>query len=256
MFNSRDFEGILVTLIGEEEMGNRDKGASKAAVVLLSGGMDSATLLHHVVKNLKRGPVYALSYNYGQRHSKELECARRQAELVGVASHRVIDISFLGEVLKGASVLLPGGPPVPDLRKLDKSQLDQPPTYVPNRNMILLAIAAAYAEANGICEVFYGAHALDAYGYWDCTAEFVERLNDVLALNRRTAVTIHAPFTGMKKAESLRLGLELGVDYSLTWSCYRGQEKACGTCPTCVERLNAFHELGLEDPLPYAYANR
>lgn len=224
---------------------------SGPALVLLSGGMDSTTLLHYVVKTLRRAPVRVLSYNYGQRHSKELDCARRQAAILGVTDHRVVDLSFLAEVLRGVTALVPGGPPVPDLEGLDRAALDQPPTYVPNRNMILLSVAVAYAEARGIRDVFYGAHALDAYGYWDCTAEFIDRLNRVLALNRREPVTVHAPFVGMKKAESLRIGVELGVDYALTWSCYRGGEKACGACPTCVERLNAFRELQLQDPLPY-----
>lgn len=225
----------------------------ESAVVLLSGGMDSSTLLHYVAKRLERTPVYALSFFYGQRHAKELDCARAQAESVGVAEHRVVDLSFLGDVLKGATALV-DGLDVPDLEALDQDQLDQPPTYVPNRNMMLLSIAASYAEAQGAPTVFYGAQALDEYGYWDCTTDFVERLNHTLALNRRTPVTVEAPFAAMKKAESLRIGLELGVDYSQTWSCYRGGDAACGTCPTCVERLNAFREAGKKDPLPYSTA--
>lgn len=220
------------------------------AVVLLSGGLDSTTLLHHVVRVLGRGPVQALSFNYGQRHARELECARWQAAAVG-AEHRIIDLAFLGELLAPGSALLDGGPPVPDLQDLDATQLSQPPTYVPNRNMLLLAIAAAYAETYGTADVFYGAQAQDAYGYWDCTAEFLERFNAVLALNRGRAVHVHAPFVDLKKADILRRGLDLGVDYAHTWTCYRGGPTACGTCPTCVERLRAFAQAGLEDPLPY-----
>lgn len=223
----------------------------EAAVVLLSGGMDSSTLLHYVAKRLDRTPLYALSFLYGQRHAKELDCARAQAETVGAAEHRVVDIAFLGDLLKGATALLEGVD-VPDLEALDADQLDQPPTYVPNRNMMLLSIAASYAEAKDAPTVFYGAQALDEYGYWDCTTDFVARLNHTLALNRRTSVAVEAPFARMKKSESLRIGLELGVDYAQTWSCYRGEDVACGTCPTCVERLNAFRDAGLDDPLPYA----
>ncbi len=223
----------------------------KGAVVLCSGGVDSTVLLHHVVKDLGESPVHVISYNYGQRHSKELECAKWQVAAVGADAHRIIDISFLGDVLKGASALVEGGGEVPDFAELEESQLDQPPTYVPNRNMTLLSIAAAYAEASRMAQVFYGAQALDEYGYWDCTADFLERMNDVLGLNRRTPVTVHAPFVSKKKCETVALGLELGVDFAHTWSCYRGGEKACGTCPTCVERLNAFEQVGAEDPVDY-----
>lgn len=224
---------------------------NNGAVVLLSGGMDSSILLHHVVYNMGRRPVHALSFNYGQRHSKELDCARFQAEATGAAQHRVIDIAFMGELLKNASTLMASGPAVPDLDELAEENLDQPPTYVPNRNMMLLSMAASYAEANGVRDVFYGAQALDEYGYWDCTEAFIERINHTLALNRREPVVIHAPFVHMKKAESLRIGLQLGVDLSQTWSCYRGGELACGTCPTCVERLKAFEEADVRDPLGY-----
>ena len=221
------------------------------AVVLLSGGMDSSALLHHVVKTLRHQPVHALSFHYGQRHVRELECAEWQALAAGAEHHRVLDVSFLGDLLKHGTALVGGGRDVPALADVAKADREQPSTYVPNRNLVLLSMAAAYAEAHGIDRVYYGAQAQDQYGYWDCTAEFVERLNQVLALNRRTPVVIHAPFVAMGKAESLRIGLELGVDYGHTWSCYRGGGKACGACPTCIERLNAFREAGLADPLDY-----
>ena len=223
----------------------------KPVVLLLSGGMDSTALLHHVARSLGRGPIHALSCDYGQRHVRELECAAWQAERAGVAEHRILDVSFVGDLVKPGTSLVDGGNAVPDLGALREADRDQPPTYVPNRNMMLLSLAVAYAEARGVRDVFYGAQAQDEYGYWDCTAEFVEKLNRVLALNRREAVTVHAPFTGMCKAESLRIGLELGVDYGHTWSCYRGGKTACGRCPTCVERLKAFQEAGAIDPLPY-----
>ena len=226
--------------------------ATQGAVVLLSGGVDSTVLLHHVARELRRAPVHALSFHYGQRHHRELDCARAQAVLAGVAAHHVVDISFLGPLLNGASALVRGGPPVPDLAGLAEDQRAQPPTYVPNRNMVLLSLAAAHAEAHGVREVFYGAQAQDEYGYWDCTREFLDRLNRVLALNRAAPVTVCAPFVTKPKAETVALGLRLGVDFAQTWSCYRGGDAACGTCPTCVERLNAFKACGVTDPLPYA----
>lgn len=221
---------------------------TRPAVVLLSGGMDSTTLLHHVGRNLGHAPLHALSFRYGQRHSRELECARTQAAAAG-ADWQVVDCSFLGPLLQGGSSLIDGGAEVPDLESLRPEQLDQPPTYVPNRNMMLLSMAAAFGEAHKAHDVFYGAQALDEYGYWDCTEEFVARLNRTLALNRRRAVQVHAPFARMKKSEALRIGLELGVDYGRTWSCYRGGEQPCRTCPTCVERAKAFAEAGASDPL-------
>ena len=167
------------------------------AVVLVSGGIDSTVLLHHVLRDLGRDPVHALSFNYGQRHAKELECARFQVNAAGAASHHVVDITFLGELIKNGSSLILGGSPVPDLAELSEKQLEQPPTYVPNRNMLLLSIAAAFAEAQGIREVFYGAQAQDEYGYWDCTTVFLERMNHVLSLNRADPVVVHAPFVCM-----------------------------------------------------------
>lgn len=219
-----------------------------AAVVLLSGGVDSTTLLFHVRRTLGVGSVHALSAQYGQKHARELEMARWQARAAGVAAHREIDLGFFAPLAAGASALTDASVRVPDLEEIRPEDRQQPPTYVPHRNLILLALAAAYAEANGIGSVYYGAQTQDAYGYWDCTGEFVLRLNAVLALNRGRAVAIRAPFAGWRKAEVVRAGLALGVDYGHTWTCYRGQSEPCGRCPSCDERAAAFREAGVEDP--------
>ncbi len=226
--------------------------AGTPAVVLLSGGVDSTVLLHHTVKNLACQPVHCLSFRYGQRHDRELEAAQWQASKAGAARHEVIDIAFLGNLLKPGSALLIGGAEVPALDDLSEDERQQPPTYVPNRNMVLLALAAAYAEAQGVSDVYYGAQALDTYGYWDCTPAFLERINHIFALNRKEPVSIHAPLIRLAKHETVRLGTELGVDFAHTWTCYRGGETACRVCPACVERLAAFRKSELEDPLPYA----
>ena len=225
---------------------------SHSALVLLSGGLDSTVLLHHVSKQLQRQPIHALSFQYGQRHTRELDCAQKQAVSIGVAQHHIIDLNFLGPLIANGSSLITGGAPVPDLDALDEAERHQPSTYVPNRNMMLLSMAAAYAEAHGIYTLYYGAQAQDEYGYWDCTPEFLTRINAVLSLNRKTPVTVEAPLMRHSKADNVRLGLQLGVDFSQTWSCYRGGDKACGTCPTCIERLNAFQALNETDPLPYS----
>lgn len=219
------------------------------AVVLLSGGLDSSTLLHYVVRRLGAGEVHALSFLYGQKHRRELESAAWQAKAAGVRAHDVVDMGFFGGLIPGGSALTDPAVAVPELAELDAAALTQPPTYVPNRNMMLLSVAAAYAEARGIRDVFYGAQTQDSYGYWDCTPAFVERINAVLALNHRPPVTVHAPFVRMRKAEEIALGLELGVDYAHTWTCYRGEAAPCGECPSCVERIAAFKELGIPDPL-------
>lgn len=227
-----------------------------AVVVLLSGGMDSTVLLHHVVRDLGHAPVHALSFHYGQRHALELDRARYQAAAVGAATHRVIDIGFMGPLLAAGSSLVASGAPVPDLEALDESALRQPPTYVPNRNMMLLSMAAAFAEAQGCARVYYGAQAQDEYGYWDCTADFLSRMNSVLALNRKVPVVIHAPYVDSAKSGIVIEGIRLGVDFSQTWTCYRGNVGtadaviACGACPSCVERRNAFQKAGHTDPVP------
>jgi 7-cyano-7-deazaguanine synthase len=220
-----------------------------AAVVLLSGGMDSTVLLHRLARARGGPALIALSFDYGQRHARELACAREQARRVGVAAHHVIDLAFLGALLRRGSALVEGGGEVPDLEALRAADRDQPPTYVPHRNLMLLSMAAACAEAHGIVEVHYGAQAQDEYGYWDCTEEFIARLNATLALNRRTPVRIHAPLVRRSKADNVREGLALGVDFAQTWSCYRGAARPCATCPTCVERARAFAQAGVNDPL-------
>ena len=218
------------------------------SVAIVSGGLDSVTLLHYLVKSEGRRPA-VISFAYGQKHSKELAYAREQVALLDCERHLVLDLQPL-QGLFASSALVSETIAVPDM--VDVTGDPQPSTYVPNRNMIFLALAAAFAEANGVSDVFYGAQRHDMYGYWDTTPQFLERLNNVYRLNRKTPIQIEAPFVNHSKADIVRLGIELGVDYGRTWSCYAGQETACGRCPTCAERLEAFAELGLSDPLPYA----
>jgi len=217
------------------------------AVVILSGGMDSVTLLHYLVKREKRNPA-VLTFTYGQKHSKETALAEYHAKNLGCPGHLVVDLSGLVSVFSD-SALVNKEISIPDLEQVQGDP--QPPTYVPNRNMVFLSIAAAYAETNGVNVVYYGAQAQDMYGYWDTTSDFLERINALLSLNRKKPVRILAPFVSFSKTDVLRMGLELGIDYEKTWSCYQGGEAACGRCPTCVERLQAFKNLGLTDPLPY-----
>jgi 7-cyano-7-deazaguanine synthase len=228
---------------GRSLRGAKVRGAIEKAVVLLSGGMDSATLVHYVKKSLGVPVVYTLSVAYGQKHARELAMARWQAESAGVTEHIEADLSCFARLTAGKSALTDAAIRVPDLAEIGAADRRQPVTYVPNRNMVLLALAAACAEARGVPDVFFGAQKQDEYGYWDCTTEFVERLNAALGLNRGRPVRVHAPFAALRKADVLRLGLSLGVDYGHTWSCYRGGRGPCGACPSCVERETAFREV-------------
>jgi 7-cyano-7-deazaguanine synthase len=220
------------------------------SVAIVSGGLDSVTLLHRLVKADGRRPA-VLTFLYGQKHEKEVGLAREQARLLGCSTHLVLDLTLLQSLFASSALVAPGIA-VPGVEAVQGDP--QPATYVPNRNMIFLALAAAYAESHGVSDIFYGAQRHDIYGYWDTTPQFLERLNQVYQLNRKTPVQILAPFVNYSKTDILRLGLELGVDYGRTWSCYEGRETACGRCPTCAERLQAFAEIGVRDPLPYTHA--
>lgn len=213
-----------------------------SALLLLSGGIDSTTLAYYLKARSDVSELYAITYLYGQKHSRELDSAKWHASRLELAEHRVVDLSVFGELTSGGSALTDSEIEIPRSGDLSEEAARQPPTYVPNRNMMLLAMAAAYAESNGIFAVYYGAQASDEVGYWDCTEDFLSRINDVLALNRRQPVHVYAPFVSWNKADVVRLGFDLGVEYDQTWSCYRGGDEPCGTCPSCVERERAFKE--------------
>ena len=219
------------------------------ALILCSGGLDSTTLLHYISKELNYKEIYVLSFNYGQKHIKELEKANWQCKTLGVKKHFIVDLSFLQTILSQTSSLIQGDIPVPKLEDLNEEELLQPSTYVPNRNMLLLSIASAYAESLGIHNIFYGSQAQDDYSYWDCTTDFLDKINKVLKLNRKDSISIRAPFVNKTKSEIIALGNKLNVDYSQTWTCYLGSKNACLECPSCVERNNAFSKNNLLDPL-------
>jgi 7-cyano-7-deazaguanine synthase len=217
------------------------------SIAIVSGGMDSVTLLHYLVKGLDKSPA-VLTFAYGQKHSKEIECAEYQSQLLGCEKHEIIDLSFLTPAF-ASSALVSNSIAIPDIEAVKGDP--QPVTYVPNRNMIFLAIAAAFAETLQVQNIAYGAQAHDMYGYWDTTPDFLEKINNLLSLNRKTQIHVSAPLVNYSKADVLKFGLGLNVDFSKTWSCYEGNEVACGKCPTCAERLAAFREVGTLDPLPY-----
>ena len=216
----------------------------KSAIVLLSGGIDSTTLLYHL-HDLKYN-VEALSIHYGQRHSKELKCAELICKLRDI-KHTVCDLGAIKPLLGGSSqtddVAVPEGHHADPAMRV---------TVVPNRNMILLAVAAAMAISHKAPMVAYAAHIGDHAVYPDCRPEFINTLAEALKLcHYDGGVELLAPFSELTKTEIVKLGLKLFVPYHLTWSCYAGEDMACGRCGTCVERLQSFWEAGTEDPIPY-----
>jgi 7-cyano-7-deazaguanine synthase len=231
---------------------------TRKAVVLLSGGIDSTTTL--AIARSEGYEVYALSFRYGQRHEVELERARRIAETFGAAQHLIITVN-MREI--GGSALTDDRISVPKDRTSEEIGTGIPVTYVPGRNTIFLAFALAWAEVLGAEDIFFGANVLDYSGYPDCRPEYLRAFEEMANLATRAGVSgearfrIHAPLLYMTKAEIIRRGLELGVDYSLTWSCYDpverdGEVLACGRCDSCQLRRRGFAEAGVADPIPYA----
>ncbi|WP_105201556.1 7-cyano-7-deazaguanine synthase QueC [Pseudoalteromonas sp. T1lg10] len=216
---------------------------AEKVVVIYSGGMDSFTVLN---KALRQGhEVYALSFNYGQRHVKELEVAKQVCEQLGV-NHKIVDISAINQLIGGSS--LTDDIDVPEGHYEEESMKS---TIVPNRNMILLSLAVGYAVSLKASKVFYGAHSGDHAIYPDCRPEFVKKMDDVCRIANYDEVEIVCPYFDNSKIDILTDGLKMGLDYSQTWTCYNGREQACGKCGACQERLEAFALNNAVDPLPY-----
>ena len=210
-------------------------------IIILSGGMDSTTLLYKLLKEGKE--VEALSFDYGQRHKKELDFAKITCEKLGVP-HKRVNLSFLKELLYNSA--LTGDIDIPEGHYEDESMKL---TVVPNRNMIMASIAIGYAVNVNADEVALGVHAGDHAIYPDCRPEFVFALRKIAEIANFKPIEIYAPFLFIDKADIAILGKELGVDYSNTWTCYKGQAIPCGKCGACRERAEAFSKAELEDPI-------
>jgi 7-cyano-7-deazaguanine synthase len=228
--------------------------AERKAIILLSGGLDSATTL--AIARSENFQRHALTFRYGQRHRREIEAARKIAASLGVIEHRVIDIdlaAFGGSALTDTTIA------VPKDRAFLETAKDIPITYVPARNTIFLSYALAWAEVLGAFDIFIGVNSTDYSGYPDCRAEFIEAFEGTANLATAAAVKgagryhIHTPIIDMTKAQIITKGTELGVDYSLTHSCYDpdSQGRSCGRCDSCRLRLKGFAEAGLKDPIEY-----
>ena len=214
----------------------------KKAIVLLSGGIDSATALYLAGKKFR--PT-ALIFDYGQRHKKEIESAKRIAK-IAKCRYKVIKVGFP----RKGSALLDGKEGVPVRRSLKEIKRTVPPTYVPARNLVFLSIAASFAESMKAEAVFIGAHSQDYSGYPDCRREFFDIFRKVIAAGTKYGrrLKIYAPFVDKKKSEIIKAAIRLKVPLELTWSCYKGGRIPCGICDSCFFRKRAFKELSMEDP--------
>lgn len=214
----------------------------KDSVIIVSGGMDSVTMLY----NYKKVIGLAITFDYGSNHAeKEIAFAKLHCERLGIP-HLIIPLSFIHEYFK--SSLLEGGDKIPEGHYQDENMKS---TVVPFRNGIMLAIACGLAESNGFTKVMIANHSGDHAIYPDCRATFINSMSEAMSYGTYNRVKIYAPYTGMSKTDIARLGKYMGIDYSETWSCYKGGEHHCGKCGTCVERKEALSEAGIEDKTIY-----
>ena len=228
------------------------------ALVLNSGGVDSTTCVGIAVNKYGKENVITASLYYGQKHDKELECARKVAEYYGV-KHIEEDISNIMKYASNVCSLVKGGEDIEHKsysQQIKENGEGRVATYVPFRNGLLLSIATAYADSlfkDEEVEVYYGAHADDAAGqaYADCSPEFAEAMNKAINIGTYGKISVCRPLIDMNKAEVVKTGLKLNVPYNLTWSCYEGKEKQCGKCGTCIDRLKAFKDNNVKDPVEY-----
>lgn len=224
----------------------------KNAVVLLSGGLDSATTA--AIAKSEGYQIYAISFDYGQRHIREIESAKAVAKHLEAVDHLIVefDLRSMGGSALTSDIEVPMDRPTKEMGG------DIPVTYVPARNTIFLSFALGYAETIGAFDIFIGVSEVDYSGYPDCRREFIESFESTANLATKAGVErtgkfrIHAPLIDLSKSQTVSRGLELGLDYSLTWSCYMGGDKSCGRCDSCKLRLAGFAEVGETDPLEYA----
>ena len=220
------------------------------ALVLLSGGIDSTTCLAIAVSKYSAEEVMALAVSYGQKHSRELDAAKKTAEYYGVKL-KTLDLALIFE--GSDCTLLSGGGDIPGesyAEQLEKTNGSPVSTYVPFRNGLFLSAAASIALSNGCSEIYYGAHSDDAAGnaYPDCSEEFNDSMAKAINLGSGGELSIAAPFINKTKAQVVAEGLRLGAPYKYTWSCYEGRERPCGLCGTCRDRAAAFAANGVKDP--------
>lgn len=232
---------------------------SRKAIVLSSGGVDSTTCVGVAIRDCGTENVMTVSMYYGQKHQKELECARKIADYYGV-DHKEFDLSSIFKY-SNCSLLSGSTEDVPEKsyqEQIAENGEGKVSTYVPFRNGLMLSVVATLAQSvwpDDEVSIYVGAHADDAAGnaYADCSFDFMKEMNLAISIGTYGKVHVVAPFVGRNKAEVVKLGLNLDVPYQFTWSCYEGKEKPCGKCGTCIDRANAFKANGVVDPASYQY---
>ena len=221
-------------------------------VISLSGGLDSTILAYMLVDQYKSKHVFALTFDYNQKHKIELEKAKITANKLNI-KHTIVNIDFLADILKDTSALV-NGSNIKTPTITESLGDPQPASYVPFRNLIIASICASYAESINAHTIYLAFQQQDNYGYWDVSKEFVLRLNQVFNLNRKNDISIKAPFATMHKSEEIEIGLTLGVPFEDTISCYNPNEngESCGICLTCSDRIGNFVKTGIKDPVTYS----
>ena len=237
-----------------EQAKNQLPQTDKNVIVILSGGLDSSVLTLLLVNKYGADRVSALSFDYGQKQKVELEKAAELTKILGV-KHKILDLSILGEIARPMSANISGTSiKMPTIQEVIGDPVV--PTYVPNRNMIMYSIVAAAAEVAGAEYIFCGLQVHDSYSYWDVTQEWVDRMNNVLDLNRKNTIKIISPFSQLSKYQEIELCKQMNqVDLlQHTLTCYNPNElgESCGTCPSCAERIMNFAKAGIPDPVPYS----
>ena len=227
---------------------------TKGCIVILSGGMDSTITMRLAVEKYGKENVSALTFDYGQKQSREIAMAKMSTQILGV-THKVIDASFLGDISQGFSANVDKDIAMPTIQ--DVLGDPRPKTYVPNRNMILMSIAAAYAETRNVDTVVTGLQSTDEYNYHDTTARWIGKVNDLLSENRIIKIKLIAPFSALSKYDELKILRELDKNLLLTvytLTCYNPNMEgySCGECPSCSERIANFAKIGVVDPVPYS----
>ena len=232
---------------------NKKNNKQTKVIVPFSGGMDSTVLLHYAAATFDK--VYAITFDYGQRHIKELECAEYQINAIrngedskNVFFNTIIELPFFKDITNSALL----NKQINVAKARDVMGDPQTVNYVPFRNLMLLSIACSYAEGFEADTVYHGAAQADSVaGFWDGSPEFLAKINEMTALNRRNRIKVEAPLIDKSKAEIIQMGIDLGVDFSHTWTCYEGLEEACGECTSCSLRLAGMIAAGYRDPIEY-----
>lgn len=225
---------------------------TEKVAVALSGGLDSTTLLYTLVRQYGATNVFAISFEYQQKQNHELTLAALTCKKLGI-NHQIVDMSFLGDIARPVSSNVRGSDiATPTIQEVLGEP--QPSSYIPFRNLLFSSVLLSFAESNNCGAIALGLQVHDLYGYWDTSMEFVQAMQHICDMNRKHAIEIFTPFVEFSKVDELEIGIELGVDYSLTLTCYNPATNgdSCGICASCAERIGSFMHLGVIDPISYS----